>query len=108
MVGWVGGGPAVLCATRGQAEAGWVSRRPSNPACLTQIDTPRQRAQLATALARLRDQHRITRLQAAAAILDLDSRSTRFIAASLLEAVALSVGVTRTAGGLKIAAAIAA
>jgi len=77
-------------------------------AVATQIDTPRQRAQLATALVRLRDQQRITRLQAAAAILDLDSRSTRFIAASLLEAVALSVGVTRTPGGLNIAAAIAA
>jgi SEC-C motif-containing protein len=73
-------------------------------AVATQIDTPRQRAQLADALARLRDQHRITRRQAAAAIIDLDSRSTRFIAASLLEAVALSAGVTHTPGGLEIAA----
>ena len=77
-------------------------------AVATQIDTPRQRAQLATALARLRDQHRITRRQAAAAILDLDSHSTRFIAASLLDAVALSVGVTRTPGGLEIAGEMAA
>ena len=77
-------------------------------AVATQIDTPRQRAQLASALARLRDQHRITRRQAAAAIIDLDSRSTRFIAASLLEAVALSVGATHTPGGLEIAAEIAA
>jgi hypothetical protein len=38
------------------------------------------------------------------ALLDLDSRSTRFIAASLLEAVAVSVGVNRTPGGLQIAA----
>ena len=53
-----------------------------------QIDTPQQRARLADALLRLRDQHRISRRQAAAAILDLDSRSTSFIAASLLEAVA--------------------
>ena len=58
-----------------------------------QIDTPQQRAKLADALVRLRDQHRLNRRQAAAALLDLDSRSTRFIAASLLEAVAISVGV---------------
>jgi len=77
-------------------------------AVATQIDTSRQRAQLADALVALRDQHRIDREQAAAAIVDLDSRSTRFIAASLLEAVALSAGVTHTPGGLHIAAAIAA
>jgi hypothetical protein len=77
-------------------------------AVATQIDTPRQRARLAHALARLRDQHRIDREQAAAAIIELDSRSTRFIAASLLEAVALSAGVTHTPGGLQIAAEIAA
>ena len=45
---------------------------------------------------------------AAAAILDLASRSTRFIASSLLEAVALSVGVAHTPGGLEIATGIAA
>jgi hypothetical protein len=69
-----------------------------------QIDTPQQRARLADAIVRLRDQHRINRRQAAYALLDLDSRSTRFIAASLLEAVAVSVGVSRTPGGLEIAA----
>jgi hypothetical protein len=73
-------------------------------AVATQIDTPQQRAQLADALAQLRDQHRIDRQQAAAALLDLDSRSTRFIGASLLEAVAISVGVSRTPSGLQIAA----
>jgi len=73
-------------------------------AVAAQIDTPRQRAQLANALVALRDQHRIDDRQAAAAILDLDSRSTRFIGASLLEAVALSIGATRTPGGLEIAA----
>jgi len=73
-------------------------------AVAAQIDTPQQRAQLADALAQLRDQHRINRRQAAAAILDLDSQSTRFIAASLLEAVAISVGASRTPGGLQIAA----
>jgi hypothetical protein len=69
-----------------------------------QIDTPQQRARLADAIIRLRDQHRINRRQAAYALLDLDSRSTRLIAASLLEAVAVSVGVNRTPGGLEIAA----
>ena len=73
-------------------------------AVAAQIDTPEQRAQLTDVLIQLRDQHRITRHQAAAAILDLDSHSTRFIAASLLEAVALSVGASRTPGGLEIAA----
>lgn len=77
-------------------------------AVATQIDTPRQRAQLADALVALRDQDRIDREQAAAAILDLDSRSTRFIAASLLEAIALSAGLTHTPGGLQITAEIAA
>jgi len=69
-----------------------------------QIDTPQQRAQLADALVRLRDQHHINRRQAAYALLDLDSRSTHFIGASLLEAVALSVGANQTPGGLHIAA----
>jgi len=73
-------------------------------AVANKIDTPQQRAALADALVRQRDQHRINHRQAAAAIIDLDSRSTRFIAASLLEAVAVSVGVSHTPGGLRIAA----
>jgi SEC-C motif len=77
-------------------------------AVAAQIDTPPQRARLAHALVALRDQHRIDREQAAAAIIDLDSRSMRFVAASLLEAVALSAGLTRTPGGLHIATEIAA
>ena len=69
-----------------------------------QVDTPQQRAKLADALVRLRDQHRLNRRQAAAAILDLDSRSTRFIGASLFDAVAISVGAESTPGGLHLAA----
>jgi len=69
-----------------------------------QIDTPQQRARLADAIVRLRDQHRIGRRQAAYALLDLHTPSTRLIAASLLEAVAISIGAHRTPGGLKIAA----
>jgi hypothetical protein len=69
-----------------------------------QIDTPQQRARLADAIINLRDQRRINSRQAAYALLDLSTRSTRLIAASLLEAVAVSVGVSRTPGGLHIAA----
>jgi hypothetical protein len=69
-----------------------------------QIDTPQQRAKLADALVRLRDQNRLNRRQAAAAIVDLAGHSTRFIAASLLAAVAISVGVESTPGGLRLAA----
>src|SRR4051812_9096479 len=69
-----------------------------------QIDTPQQRARLADAIARLRDERQISRPQAAYALLDLHPPSTRFIAASLLEAVAVSIGANRTPGGLQIAA----
>jgi SEC-C motif len=69
-----------------------------------QIDTPQQRARLADAVIRLRDQQRIGRRQAAFALLNLHSKSNRFIAACLLEAVAVHTGVKRTPAGLKIAA----
>src|SRR5215210_7419483 len=73
-------------------------------AVVTQIDTPQQRAQLADALVQLRDQHRINRRQAAAAILDLDSQSPRFRAPSPPQVLALSLGSCRTPGGLLIGA----
>jgi hypothetical protein len=69
-----------------------------------QIDTPQQRARLADAIVSLRDRRRINRRQAAYALLDLSTNSTRFVAASLLEAVAVSAGVSRTPGGLHLAA----
>ena len=69
-----------------------------------QVDTPQQRARLADAIVRLRDHNRIGRRQAAYALLDLHTNSTRLVAASLLEAVAVSAGVNRTPGGLHIAA----
>jgi hypothetical protein len=69
-----------------------------------QIDTPQQRARLADAIVHLRDQHRIGRRQAAYALLDLHTKSTRLIAASLLETVAVQIGAHRTPGGLHIAA----
>ena len=69
-----------------------------------QIDTPQQRARLADAIITLRDQDRIGPRHAAYALLDLNAQSTRLIGASLLEAVAVSVGAHRTPGGLQIAA----
>lgn len=69
-----------------------------------EIDTFQQRARLADALVRLRDQARITRAQAAVAILDLDSSSTRFVDPSLIEAIALAAGAVTTPGGLQLAA----
>jgi hypothetical protein len=69
-----------------------------------QIDTPQQRARLADAIVRLRDHNRIGRRQAAYALLDLHTNSTRLVAASLLEAVAVQVGAHRTPGGLHVAA----
>jgi hypothetical protein len=69
-----------------------------------QIDTPQQRARLADAIIQLRDHGRIGHRQAAYALLDLHTPSTRLIAASLLEAVAVQVGAHRTPGGLHIAA----
>ena len=73
-------------------------------AVVQQIDTPEQRARLADAIVQLHDHHQINRRQAAYALIDLDSRSTRLIGASVLEAVAVSVGASRTPGGLHIAA----
>jgi len=73
-------------------------------AVAAQIDTPPQRAKLADALLALRDQQRIKPLQAAYAIYDLACPSTRFIGASLIETVAVSVGASRTPSGLQIAA----
>lgn len=88
------------CVADDDPDGGWDALI----AVAAQVDTPRQRAQLADALVQLRDQQRIDSRQAAAAIIDLDSRSTRFIGASLLEAVALSVGASHTPNGLQIVA----
>jgi SEC-C motif len=86
--------------SRDDPEWGWDALT----AVAEQIDTPQQRAELADALLRLRDQNRLNRRQAAAAIVDLAGHSTRFIAASLLDAVAISVGAESTPGGLHLAA----
>jgi hypothetical protein len=69
-----------------------------------QIDTPQQRAHLADAILRLRDQHRLTRTQAAYAIYHLNTRSQHLLAASLTHTIAVTAGANRTPGGLQIAA----
>jgi SEC-C motif len=69
-----------------------------------QIDTPQQRAHLADAILRLREQHRLTRTQAAYAIYHLNTRSQHLLAASLTHTVAVTAGANRTPGGLQIAA----
>lgn len=69
-----------------------------------QIDTPQQRAHLADAILRLRDQHRLTRTQAAYSIYHLNTRSQHLLAASLTHTIAVTAGANRTPGGLQIAA----
>jgi hypothetical protein len=54
-------------------------------------DTPQQRARLADALIRLREAGRITPAQAAYAVYDLDRPRSRFITASVIHAVAVSL-----------------
>jgi hypothetical protein len=81
-------------------DRGWDELR----AVTDQIDTPQQRARLADAIIRLRDQHRLTRTQAAYAIYHLNSQSQHLLAASLTHTVAVAVGASRTPAGLRIAA----
>jgi SEC-C motif len=69
-----------------------------------QIDTPQQRARLADALARLRDQQRIRPTQAAYAIYDLSTASQRLLAASLIHTISVEVGASHTPGSLQNAA----
>ena len=69
-----------------------------------QIDTPQQRVRLADALLRLHDQGRLPWSLAAYAIYHLSTRSQHLLAASLTHTIAVSVGASRTPGGIQIAA----
>jgi hypothetical protein len=69
-----------------------------------QIDTPEERARLADAIVRLRDQPRLTRTQAAYAIYHLNTRSQYLLKAGVMHTVAVAVGASRTPGGLQLAA----
>jgi hypothetical protein len=81
-------------------DRGWDELR----AVTEQIDTPQQRARLADAILQLRDQRRLTRTQAAYAIYHLSTRSQHLLAASVTHTTAVTVGASRTPGGLRIAA----
>ena len=75
------------------------------PRILDQLDTPVERARLARAIINLRDTKRVDSLLAAAAIIDLDSRSRILLNASLLHATFIHTGQLRTPGGIRLAAA---
>ena len=74
------------------------------PRVLDQLDTPVERARLARTIINLRDTKRIDSLLAAAAIIDLDSRSRTLLHASLVHAAFINTGRLRTPGGLRLAA----
>ena len=74
------------------------------PRILDQLDTPVERARLARTIIHLRDTKRIDSLLAAAAIIDLDSRSRDLLRASLVHAAFIHAGRMRTPGGLRLAA----
>jgi len=74
------------------------------PRILDQLDTPVERARLARTIIHLRDTRRLDPLLAAAAIIDLDSRSRDLLRASLVHAAFIHAGRMRTPGGLRLAA----
>ena len=74
------------------------------PAILDRLDTPVERARLARAVLELSDCGRLDSLLAAAAIIDLDSRSRLLLRASLIHAAFIHTGRFRTPGGLRLAA----
>jgi hypothetical protein len=72
------------------------------PAALAEVDTPIARAGLVRAVLGLRDAGRVSAEVAAAVAVEQASRSTTLLRASLLAAVAVSVGATTTPGGLLV------
>jgi hypothetical protein len=68
------------------------------------VDTPEQRAALAHAVINLRDTGKLSPRQAAAAIIDLESKSQTLIRSSLINAIFIKTGRMRTPGGLRVAA----
>jgi hypothetical protein len=71
---------------------------------LGEIDTPLERARLARAVIAARDAGRLEAGLAATALVDLASGSRQLLCASLIEAVAVRVGATRTPAGILLAA----
>ena len=74
------------------------------PRILDRLDTPIERARLARAIINLRDTNRVNSLLAAAAIIDLDSRSRILLNACLIHTAFIHTGIARTPGGLRLAA----
>jgi hypothetical protein len=72
------------------------------PAALAEVDTPIIRAGLVRAVLRLRDAGRVSAEVAAAVAVEQASGSTTLLRASLLEAVAVSVGAATTPAGLLV------
>lgn len=73
------------------------------PGVLAEHDTPQLRNHLAEAAIELADRGRIDAGLAAIAVLDLAGDSTTLVSVSLVEAVAVTVGVTSTPSGLLVA-----
>jgi hypothetical protein len=74
------------------------------PKITHQLDTPTERARIARVVLELRDTSRLDSLLAAAAIIDLDSRSRTLLRACLVQAVFIQAGVISTPAGLRLAA----
>jgi hypothetical protein len=74
------------------------------PQITQQLDTPTERARIARVVLDLRDSRHLDPLLAAAAIIDLDSRSRTLIRACLIQAIFIHAGVIPTPGGLRLAA----
>jgi hypothetical protein len=74
------------------------------PRILDRLDTPVERARLAHAIVNLRDTKRLDSMLAAAALIDLDSRSRILLHACLIHTAFIHTGIARTPGGLRLAA----
>jgi hypothetical protein len=74
------------------------------PRILDRLDTPVERARLARAIINLRDTKRLDSQLAAAAIINLDSRSRILLHACLIHTAFIHAGIARTPGGLRLAA----
>ena len=72
------------------------------PAALAEVDTPITRAGLVRAVLGLRDAGRVSDEVAAAVAVEQASRATTLLRASLLAAVAVSVGAATTPAGLLV------
>jgi hypothetical protein len=78
--------------------------RASLPVVVRRLDSPGGRVRLARAVLARRDAGAVEERLAAAAVIDLACASTMLVRASVLEAVAVAVGVLPTAGGLIVPA----